>query len=337
MMHQHASKTPRARRAPAGRSAARTATSARKRAANRRNARASTGPRTAAGKARVAQNARRHGLTVAVAGNPAYAREVEAMADAMGRGLADSLPSPPPMSQARYRHLVRRIAEAQIDVVRVRRARRNIHLMIAQAFAAPEGPQRPVPILADLVRQLAAVNRYQGRALSRRRRAIRAFDATCAETEHGARGRERERAEALRRNKATAHAVAEQSQQPGRRAGVSPAPSGRKAGGTPALRPPAGLAEQSQRNPPGETKPPARPEHGRLARPLRRQSGRDARAPIAPRIGEAKPPRRSGGTKPPQASGGTNQASSQPWARAGPNATRRYRASKASGTDPDSR
>ena len=42
-------------------------TSARKLEANRRNARASTGPRTAAGKARAAQNARRHGLSLAAA------------------------------------------------------------------------------------------------------------------------------------------------------------------------------------------------------------------------------------------------------------------------------
>src|ERR1700738_4735365 len=44
--------------------------SERKRAANRRNARRSTGPRTAAGKARVKQNALRHGLNVAVADAP---------------------------------------------------------------------------------------------------------------------------------------------------------------------------------------------------------------------------------------------------------------------------
>ena len=38
-------------------------TTERQSAANRRNAKASTGPRTAAGKRKVAQNARRHGLT----------------------------------------------------------------------------------------------------------------------------------------------------------------------------------------------------------------------------------------------------------------------------------
>jgi hypothetical protein len=65
-------------------------TTERKRAANRRNARSSTGPRTAAGKARVAQNALRHGLNVAVADDPLLTEEVEriahAICDGVGRG-----------------------------------------------------------------------------------------------------------------------------------------------------------------------------------------------------------------------------------------------------------
>src|SRR5258708_39341604 len=68
-------------------------TSERKSAANRRNARASTGPRTAAGKARVARNARRHGLNVPIAADPALSREVEALAQAICR----SAPSPSPL------------------------------------------------------------------------------------------------------------------------------------------------------------------------------------------------------------------------------------------------
>lgn len=49
-----------------------TAASAARRLANRRNARASTGPRTARGKARVAQNARKHGLGVPLSRDPAW-------------------------------------------------------------------------------------------------------------------------------------------------------------------------------------------------------------------------------------------------------------------------
>jgi hypothetical protein len=124
-----------------------TAVSEKKRAANRANARASIGPRTPAGKARVARNARRHGLNLPVMADPALAPEVEALAlDICGLGVDaqrqvsalhpahPALHSPLRAALDEKLHLARRIAEAEIDLIRVRRAR---HDLVARALADP--------------------------------------------------------------------------------------------------------------------------------------------------------------------------------------------------------
>jgi hypothetical protein len=205
-----------------------TAVSEKKRAANRANARASTGPRTPAGKRTVARNARRHGLNLPVMDDPALAPQVEALArDICGLGVdvqrqVSALhPAPHPALYSAVRaalheklHLARRIAEAEIDLMRVRRAR---HDLVARALAdpdyrssaglgariallrrtgemlhlgipvpaelcdailsRPQGPRKFALILADLAGELAAMDRYERRARSRRKFAIRAFDA----------------------------------------------------------------------------------------------------------------------------------------------------------------
>ena len=81
--------------------------------ANRTNARASTGPKTWQGKFRSAQNAWRHGLSLAAGTNPMYRAEVRNLAtEIAGQGAAPEIIE-----------LARCVAEAQIDVMRVRQAR----------------------------------------------------------------------------------------------------------------------------------------------------------------------------------------------------------------------
>jgi hypothetical protein len=148
---------------------------AQRREADRAPAQRRRGPHTSGGKARSARNAVVHGLSLPVLFDPATAAEVDALARQMS-----------PTTEAEIGELARAVAQAQVDLVRVRRAR---HHLIAAAFtdlagAAAEAVADPraAPFRDPrLAVQLAAMDRYERRALSRRKFAIRAFAAASSE------------------------------------------------------------------------------------------------------------------------------------------------------------
>src|SRR5262245_50261122 len=115
-------------------------TSERRIKANRANAKASTGPKTLQGKARSAQNARRHGLSLSVLADPNYSAEAKKLA----REIAGEGASPEILE------LAHRIAEAQINLLRVRQAR---HDLLSRNLGDPEFRPHKLVKEADTLRK----------------------------------------------------------------------------------------------------------------------------------------------------------------------------------------
>ena len=123
------------------------------RQANRANAARSTGPRSHAGRAKAARNARRYGLSLPIIADAALAPEVAALARAIvGEGAGEA-----------RRAAAARIAEAQIDLTRIR----HVQLAVTERLLAG----------AEVTGELVRIDRYEQRALARRKAALRDFDA----------------------------------------------------------------------------------------------------------------------------------------------------------------
>lgn len=127
----------------------------RKAIANRNNAKRSTGPKSVLGKERSRSNALRHGLAVDVCADPELAADLERLAKILSEAAGEEEVS----DQARL------AAAAELDLLRIRRV---------QATMAGELQSETRPgNSADLHAKFAALERYEKRAYSRRRRAFR--------------------------------------------------------------------------------------------------------------------------------------------------------------------
>jgi hypothetical protein len=120
-------------------------------------------PRSAAGEARLPGPARRHGLSLAVALDEALAPEIDKLARDIAVSVAGGA-----VDAARHA-LACRVAEAMLDVRRVRLAKRP-HVAALEADPADD----------VALKRLERLDRYERRAASRRKFAMRDFAAAIA-------------------------------------------------------------------------------------------------------------------------------------------------------------
>jgi hypothetical protein len=184
-------------------------TSARKAKANRANAKASTGPRTKQGKSRAAKNALWHGLSLSVLADPTRVTDVENMARKIAgqnptseifevaRRIAEAQIDHQRVRQAELNLLTRFLSDPEYRPDKFFATSKKMISAIAgllreqgpmtqlppelevaamDIFRKPEGSEKFALILSDCMKQLIAMDRYERRALSRRKFAIRAFD-----------------------------------------------------------------------------------------------------------------------------------------------------------------
>jgi hypothetical protein len=153
-------------------------TSPTKAEANRRNAQQGTGPRSAAGKARVSRNAYQHGLSLPISADQSAAEIAELIQALELDAVADP-------------ELVSLAAESHLEMLRVRRLKADLLNREAQRVKTKSRPIGECVALAFVrkVEKLEAFDRYEQRALSRRRRALRKLSAH--EASHAPREKER--------------------------------------------------------------------------------------------------------------------------------------------------
>jgi hypothetical protein len=134
-------------------------TSERKIVANRNNAKKSTGPRSDAGRAVSRLNALRHGLAATIGNDAAFGGDLEDLAKVMSS--ASGLQS--------VSEVAREAAEAQLDLSRIQKIRTHLYATIY--FVDGAGLDH----VAELNDKLAKLERYERRAFSRYKRALRAL------------------------------------------------------------------------------------------------------------------------------------------------------------------
>jgi len=125
-------------------------------AANRKNAKKSTGPRSKAGRDASRSNARRHGLAITIETDPAFHADIEKLAKVLS----------PSHGTQNVDERAREAAGAELDLLRIRKIRTWLFETLYYDATTTDS-------MAELDDKLAKLERYERRAFSRRKRALR--------------------------------------------------------------------------------------------------------------------------------------------------------------------
>jgi hypothetical protein len=124
-----------------------------------KNAQNSTGPRSELGRRHSRRNALRHGLAVAIGSDPSFSNDIDALVTMLGNGGRGQI----------LREFARQAAEAQIDLLRIRK------LKAARFSTVLGNPEAKLEDYSELIEVLTQFERYERRAFSRRKRALLAM------------------------------------------------------------------------------------------------------------------------------------------------------------------
>jgi hypothetical protein len=130
-------------------------------AANRRNGSLGRGPKTSTGKARSSRNALKHGLSIPVKRDKTVRRQIEVLARILAQSEAGNV-----FWQAGA------AAEAELELVRARVVLEAV-LKRAGITAKRNGGAEQGTALIQILPELQRLERYERRAFSKRRRALR--------------------------------------------------------------------------------------------------------------------------------------------------------------------
>ena len=126
-------------------------------AANRSNGSLGRGPKTSAGKARSSRNALKHGLSIPVNRDKTLRRQIEVLARILAQSEAGNV-----FGQARA------AAEVEFELAR---ARAVLEAVLTRAGITPECVEGNA--LIQVLPELQRLERYERRAFSKRRQALR--------------------------------------------------------------------------------------------------------------------------------------------------------------------